>query len=78
MTDLLPAGLSFVSATPSQGTYDPASGTLDRGDGHHLGRRQTLVIRARVVSPAPQTNIATIAHSDQFDPNPATTPTGWP
>ena len=26
VTDLLPAGLSFVSATPSQGTYDPGTG----------------------------------------------------
>jgi large repetitive protein len=32
VTDLLPAGLSFVNATPGQGTYDgkPASGTLAR------------------------------------------------
>ena len=26
VSDLLPAGLSFVFAVPSQGSYDPASG----------------------------------------------------
>lgn len=30
--DLLPAGLTFVSATPSQGTYDPVSGIWLIGD----------------------------------------------
>ncbi|MBP8297061.1 MAG: DUF11 domain-containing protein, partial [Burkholderiales bacterium] len=31
VTDLLPAGLTFVSATPSQGTYDPVTGIWSVG-----------------------------------------------
>ena len=66
--DLLPAGLSFVSATPSQGTY--SSGTWTVGT-VIPGSPQTLVIGALVVSPNAQTNTASISHSDQFDPNTA-------
>jgi uncharacterized repeat protein (TIGR01451 family) len=67
VTDLLPAGLTFVSATPSQGTYDGTSGVWAVGT-VTTAAAQTLVIRARVVSPSAQTNTATISHSDQFDP----------
>ena len=31
VTDLLPAGLTFVSATPSQGTYDATTGLWSVG-----------------------------------------------
>ena len=37
VTDLLPAGLTFVSATPSQGTYDRGHRRLDR---RHAGQRR--------------------------------------
>ena len=37
VTDLLPAGLSFVTAMASQGTYDPTHRPLGRGDGHPGG-----------------------------------------
>ena len=30
--DLLPPGLTFVSATPSQGTYTPGTGVWDIGN----------------------------------------------
>ncbi len=68
VTDLLPAGLTFVSATPSQGTYDNGSGAWTVGT-VSPGVPQTLSIIATVVSPAAQTNIGTIIHADQFDPN---------
>ena len=68
VTDKLPAGLSFVSATPSQGTYNSTSGLWTVGT-VTTSTPQTLVITATVVSPAAQTNSATITHSDQFDPN---------
>ncbi len=67
VTDLLPLGLSLVSATPSQGTYDPNSGIWNVGT-VNSSSPQTLVIVAQVVSPNPLTNIATVTHSDQFDP----------
>ncbi len=67
VTDLLPAGLTFVSDTPSQGTYDPSTGLWTVGT-VAVGSPQTLLILAKVVGPSPQTNWATISHSDQFDP----------
>lgn len=66
--DLLPAGLSFVSATPSQGSYNPASGVWTVGT-VNTGPAQTLAIIAKVVSSTARTNTATISHSDAFDPN---------
>src|SRR5262249_21969412 len=66
--DLLPAGLSFVSATPSQGTYNNTNGLWTVGT-VTATTPQTLIIHATVVSASAQTNTATISHSDQFDPN---------
>ena len=70
VTDLLPAGLTFVSATPSQGTYNTRHRSLDVGT-VSSGVPQTLSITATVVSPAAQTNTGTISDADQFDPNAA-------
>jgi uncharacterized repeat protein (TIGR01451 family) len=68
VTDLLPMGLTFVSATPSQGTYAAPSGAWVVGT-LASGAQATLSIQARVDSPMARTNLATITHSDQFDPN---------
>ena len=76
VTDLLPAGLSFVSATPSQGTYDPRHRPLDRRDGQHGepadtadpgdGSRSSVPGAVTDATPAD----ASARHrSDQFDPN---------
>jgi uncharacterized repeat protein (TIGR01451 family) len=69
VTDLLPAGLTFVSAAPSQGTYTSGTGVWNVGT-IASGASTTLVITATVVSPNAQTNSATITASDQADPNP--------
>ena len=55
---------------PSQGTYDPTTGIWAVGTVVTTSP-QTLVIQAKVVSPDPQTNTATISHADQFDPDTA-------
>jgi uncharacterized repeat protein (TIGR01451 family) len=68
--DLLPAGLTFVSATPSQGGYSSATGVWTVGT-VTTTTAQTLLIQATVTSPNPQTNTASVSHSDQFDPNTA-------
>ncbi len=68
-TDVLPSGLSFVSATPSQGAYNPVTGLWNVGT-VSVGSLVTLRVQATVVSPDPTTNTATITHADQFDPNP--------
>src|SRR5262245_1210657 len=66
--DTLPAGLTFVSSTPSQGTYSSTTGIWTVGTVTQTSQ-QTLIIRATVVSPDQQTNSATISHADQFDPD---------
>jgi uncharacterized repeat protein (TIGR01451 family) len=68
VTDLLPSGLMLVSATPSQGTYDPNSGVWSVGQ-LPLRAHQTLVLAAKVISTQPQSNVATITDADQFNPN---------
>jgi uncharacterized repeat protein (TIGR01451 family) len=67
-SDLLPAGLSFVTATPGQGTYDSTTGAWTVGT-VPSGSSVTLMLVARVDVAGPQTNVVTITHSDQFDPN---------
>src|SRR4051794_12344001 len=69
VTDLLPAGLTLVSANPAQGTYAPATGLWSAGT-VRTGHPVDLVLRARVTSPSTATNVATVTAADQFDPNP--------
>src|SRR5207253_2273703 len=66
---VLPAGLSLVSANPSQGTYNNATGLWSVG-AVSTATPQTLQILAQVVSPNAQTNTASVSQADQFDPNP--------
>ena len=68
VSDLLPAGLTFVFALPSQGSYDPASGLWDVG-AVTAGTPQTLLVGATVVSPKTQKNKAKVSHADQVDPH---------
>ncbi len=66
--DALPAGLTFVSATTSTGTYDPATGlwtlpTIARNT------RERLTIVATFTGTAPVRNTAQVQTSDQHDPD---------
>ena len=67
VNDLLPVGLAFVSATPSQGTYDNLIGVWNIGS-VSTSTAQTLLVQATVATALPQTNTATVA-GDQFDPD---------
>ncbi|MBO9664391.1 DUF11 domain-containing protein, partial [Dokdonella sp.] len=74
--DALPAGLSFVGATPSQGAYDEATGLWTIGDlaSSGAGASATLTIVATVnpdQAGTTITNAAASAGGDQTDPNPA-------
>jgi uncharacterized repeat protein (TIGR01451 family) len=64
--DGLPSGLKLVSAMPSTGTYTGGIWTVGTVT---TSVAPTLIVVAKVVSPKPETNTATIQHSDQFDPN---------
>ncbi|ANB18193.1 Hypothetical protein I596_2181 [Dokdonella koreensis DS-123] len=75
VTDNLPAGVSFVSAAPSQGSYDSASGVWVVGALAN-GASVTLAITVQVDQPGPITNTATVTAQDQFDPNPTNNSSG--
>jgi large repetitive protein len=68
LTDLLPAGLTFVSSTPSQGTYVSATGIWTVGT-INSGANATLQITATVTSIGVKSNTAQVSASDQFDPD---------
>ena len=65
VADLLPAGLTFVSA--SSGTYNDGTGVWTIG-GLGNGATTSLDIVATVTQPSPITNVATVT-STSFDPN---------
>src|SRR5262249_25942271 len=68
LQDLLPAGLTFVSANPAQGSYNSATGAWAVGT-VASGASTTLALQATVVGPAAATNVASVSASDVFDPN---------
>ncbi|MBO9664651.1 CARDB domain-containing protein [Dokdonella sp.] len=75
ITDHLPAGVSFVSAAPSQGSYDGASGVWVVG-ALADGASATLTITVHVDQAGSISNTATVTHEDQFDPNPTNNSSG--
>lgn len=64
----LPDGLTFVSATPSQGTYDSDTGLWDVGAIAN-GSSATLEIVVTLNTIEPVTNTAQVTDSEQIDPN---------
>jgi uncharacterized repeat protein (TIGR01451 family) len=68
--DALPAGLQFVSAVPSTGTYDVGTGLWSVG-ALAVSASATLTLTARVTQSTPVTNTATLSRLDQADPQPA-------
>jgi uncharacterized repeat protein (TIGR01451 family) len=68
LTDAMPPGLQFVSATPSQGAYDSASGLWTVGALAN-GASATLSLRVRVTMAGPQTNTIAKTSGDQIDPD---------
>ena len=70
LRDRLPAGMSFVSASATQGAYNSVTGIWTVGSLAN-GASATLVLNAEVTAVAPGTNVATITEADQFDPETA-------
>ena len=66
--DQLPNGLSFVSASPSSGAYDPTTGVWTIGD-IPKDRSETLALRVSVTSMDPSINTAEIIASQPIDIN---------
>ncbi|MGY0040709.1 DUF11 domain-containing protein [Pedobacter sp. NJ-S-72] len=63
VNDILPAGYTFVSATPSAGTYTPGTGVWNIG-GLATGTNATLSIVAKVNLTGPYSNTATITGNE--------------
>ncbi|MBP0011210.1 MAG: tandem-95 repeat protein [Roseofilum sp. Belize Diploria] len=69
VSEQLPAGLTFVSSTPSQGTYNNGSGIWDVGTVNNSANA-TLEIVATVNAGATSlSNTAQVSASDQTDPD---------
>src|SRR5262249_4649946 len=69
VTDLLPAGLSFVSASPTQGTYTDSTGEWVISS-LAAGQSVQLTIQAQVTQPGNITNLAVKTGGNEPDPNP--------
>jgi len=70
VTDTLPANMTFVSATPSQGTCSGTSTVTCSVGTMASGATATITIIAHTASVGPATNTATVS-STSSDPNPA-------
>ncbi|KJH70557.1 GEVED domain-containing protein [Aliterella atlantica] len=68
VADLLPAGLTFVSATPSQGTYSNTTGVWSVGS-VASATNATLQITVTVATAGAKTNTAQVTASGQQDPD---------
>ena len=68
VTEVLSAGLAFESASPSPGTYDPATGRWTVG-ALARGGSAGLTITARVTQAGTVTSTASVTASDQPDPD---------
>ncbi len=68
--DLLPAGLTYVSNTASQGSFDSTTGIWTLGALAN-GASATLTMHVSVVTAGDYTNTASVTHADQYDPNSA-------
>src|SRR6202035_2225817 len=69
VTDLLPAGLTLVSATPAGGTYTSGTGVWNIGS-LASGASTTLTVVATVTTTGPVTNTARKTAENEPDPNP--------
>ncbi|MDI6644929.1 MAG: carboxypeptidase regulatory-like domain-containing protein [Methanobacteriaceae archaeon] len=67
LNDLLPPGLSFVSATPSQGSYNPATGIWNIGNLNN-GATATLQLFATITATGQINNVASVT-GNEYDPN---------
>ena len=68
--DVLPANVSYVSSSASQGTYDTATGVWTVG-ALDVTATETLSLLVRVTASGAATNTATRQASAPVDPNPA-------
>jgi len=71
INDLLPTGMTLVSATPTVGAYTSATGNWTIPNLPHSSPPATLTVVAQAVTARVITNAATLLSVDQPDTNPA-------
>ena len=71
VSDLLPAGFTYVASSTAKGTYNSSTGVWSVGT-LASGSSASLVITATVNVTGVLTNTATVTHTDYPDPNPPT------
>ncbi len=69
VSDLLPAGYTFVSNTTTAGTYNDATGVWNLNGIIFNGTTESLIITALVNPVGPYNNIAEVIASDNNDPD---------
>ena len=69
VSDVLPPGMTFVSAAPA-GVRPPGHRRLDRRRSRSRSSSAVLALTVRITQPGTLTNTASIASSDQPDPDP--------
>jgi large repetitive protein len=70
VTDLVPAGLTYVSSVPGAGnSYVSGSGLWTIAGTVNAGTSKTLTITARASTTTVSTNVAEVTHSNQADPD---------
>ncbi|WP_207433074.1 T9SS type A sorting domain-containing protein [Sabulibacter ruber] len=69
--DVLPAGLTLVSATPSVGNYDPATGIWTLGTDLLAGATQSMVLTVKPTNGATYTTTASVKAANEYDSNAA-------
>jgi uncharacterized repeat protein (TIGR01451 family)/fimbrial isopeptide formation D2 family protein len=65
ISDALPDGLEFDHASATQGNYDDSNGTWTVGSIAATTGSATLTVWAKVESPSPSTNTASVLHVDE-------------
>lgn len=68
VSDQLPAGVTFVAASPTQGSFSSSTGIWTVGT-VNSGSIAQLVLSGRITSAGERVNFAEVSASDQFDPN---------
>jgi uncharacterized protein (TIGR03437 family) len=67
--DLLPAGMTFISSAPNQGTYTSATGIWNVGTVNVGSTAATLAITATVATTGPKVNTAEVTATGTPDPD---------
>jgi uncharacterized repeat protein (TIGR01451 family) len=70
VTDVMPSNVSFISATPDAGSYNPANNVWSLGQ-LAVNQSNRLTIRAKVINANADINFVAVTKLNEYDPTPA-------